>query len=152
MWHIRPDDLTGDAIRALVLEHLAHMHAQTPSESVHALDLSALQRAEVTMYSAWKGPVLGGIGALQRLDARRGELKSMRTTAEARGRGAGRALLRHLVRVARAEGITSLWLETGADDGFVAARSLYRSEGFVECGPFADYADDPLSVFMTRAL
>ena len=152
MWHIRPDDLSGDVTRALVREHLAHMHAQTPSESVHALDLAALQRSGVIVYSAWEGETLGGIGALQRLDARRGELKSMRTTVEARGRGAGRALLRHIMHAARTEGITSLWLETGVEDTFTAARSLYLSEGFVECEPFADYVDDPLSVFMTRSL
>ena len=37
-------------------------------------------------------------------------------------------------------------------DAFVPARSLYQSFGFTYCGPFADYAEDPNSVFMTRTL
>lgn len=152
MWQICPDDLSSEPVRALIAEHLAHMHSQTPAESVHALDVEALQRPGVTMYAVWDGEILGGIGALQRLDAVNGELKSMRTTDAARGRGAGRALLRHIMDAARAEDITSLWLETGVEDGFIAARNLYASEGFVECGPFANYAADPISVFMTRTL
>jgi len=152
MWRIRPDDLTGDAIRALVVEHLAHMHSLSPAESVHALDVSEMRQRGVTMFTAWEGTALGGMAALQRLDMHQGELKSMRTTAAARGRGAGRALLLHILSVARAEGLSSLWLETGAEDEFTAARSLYASEGFTECGPFADYIEDPLSVYMTRTL
>lgn len=152
MWHIRPDDLTGEGIRALVAEHLAHMHSLSPAESVHALGLTAMRKPGLTMFTAWNGTVLGGMAALQRLDAHHGELKSMRTTAAARGRGAGRALLQHIVNVARAEGLVSLSLETGTEYEFAPARALYVSEGFVECGPFADYTDDPLSVFMTRAL
>lgn len=152
MWHIRPDDLTGDAIRALVAEHLTHMRSLSPAESVHALDVTTLQGAGVTMFTAWDGTTLGGMAALKRSDAHRGEIKSMRTTAAARGRGAGRALLRHVLSVARREGLGSLSLETGAEDEFAPARALYASEGFIECGPFAGYREDPLSVFMTRAL
>jgi putative acetyltransferase len=152
VWEIRSDDLSGHAVRALITEHLAHMHSQTPPESVHALDLSALQLPSVMVFTAWNGATLGGMGALQRLDARRGEVKSMRTTGAARGKGAGRALVQHITGVARTEGLTSLWLETGADHNFAAARGLYISEGFRECGPFAGYTDDPLSVFMTREI
>lgn len=152
MWQIRPDDLAGEPIRALVAEHLAHMNSLSPPESVHALDVSGMQQAEFTMFAAWDGAVLGGMGGLLRLDAVRGELKSMRTTDGTRGRGVGRTLLRHIMDVARCEGLASLWLETGAEDEFAPARMLYTSEGFVECGPFAGYATDPLSVFMTRAL
>lgn len=152
MWHIRPDDLTGGATRALVAEHLAHMHSLSPAESVHALDVTAMQNHGVTMFTAWDGTTLGGMAALQRLDVHHGELKSMRSAATARGRGAGRALLQHIMNVARAEGLSSLFLETGAEHEFAPARALYASEGFIECGPFADYDEDPLSVFMTRTL
>lgn len=152
MWRVLPDDLTGDEIRALVTEHLTHMHSLSPAESVHALDVTTLQSPGVTMFSAWDGTSLGGMAALKRLDAHGGEIKSMRTTAAARGRGAGRALLQHIVDVARAEGLVSLSLETGSEEEFLPARALYASEGFVECAPFGDYRADPLSVFMTRAL
>jgi putative acetyltransferase len=35
---------------------------------------------------------------------------------------------------------------------FIAARALYARAGFVICGPFEGYRDDPNSVFMTKAL
>ncbi|WP_203136045.1 GNAT family N-acetyltransferase [Microbacterium sp. JZ31] len=149
---IRTDDLAGSATRALVAQHLAGMHAQTPAESVHALDIDALRDPAITVWSAWIGEELAGVAALKALDAGRGELKSFRTADAFLGRGVARALLRHIVAYARERGLTSLWLETGSDDPFIPARALYRSEGFAECGPFDGYAEDPLSTFMTRAL
>ncbi|MBN9178829.1 MAG: GNAT family N-acetyltransferase [Microbacterium sp.] len=155
------DDLTGAPTRALIAAHLAGMHENSPPESVHALDLGALTAPGITVWSAWRDDDLVGIGALAELDgdgdgdgdgARRGELKSMRVDDRFRGTGAGRALLRHIIAHARARGIQSLWLETGSEDAFIPARALYASEGFVECGPFAAYAPDPLSTFMTRTL
>ncbi len=146
------DDLTGDATLRLIAAHLESMHDLTPAESVHALDAGALADPAVTVWSAWEGEHLVGIGALKQLDPQRGELKSMRVDDRFRGTGAGRALLRNIVDAARQRGIRSLWLETGADEGFLPARRLYESEGFAPCGPFADYRPDPLSVFMTRVL
>lgn len=149
---IRPDDLRDARVRALVTAHQADMYATSPPESVHALGLEVLRDPAITVCTAWEHDVLLGIGALARRDAARGELKSMRVTDEARGTGVGRALLRHLVALARTEGLRSLWLETGAEDAFLPARRLYASEGFVVCGPFDGYTDDPHSVYMTRTL
>ena len=69
-----------------------------------------------------------------------------------RGRGLARRMLDHLVSAAQAEGITRLSLETGSQQGFAPARRLYQTAGFVPCPPFADYRDDPMSVYMTRSL
>lgn len=149
---IRIDDLSGADTRALIAHHHAQMHAQTPAESVHALDVDALRDPAITVWSAWLDGRVAGVAALTQLDAARGELKSFRTADEYLGRGVARALLRRIIADARGRGLTSLWLETGSDDGFVPARALYASEGFVECGPFGGYLDDPLSTFMTRAL
>lgn len=149
---IRIDDLSGADTRALIAHHHAQMHAQTPAESVHALDVDALRDPAITVWSAWLDGRVAGVAALTQLDAARGELKSFRTADEYLGRGVARALLRRIIADARGRGLTSLWLETGSDDGFVPARALYASEGFVECGPFEGYVDDPLSTFMTRAL
>jgi len=146
------DDLTGDPTRRLIAAHLAGMHEITPAESVHALDLGALQGPGITVWSAWLGDDLVGIAALKELDAERGELKSMRVDDRHRGTGAGRALLRHILAEAGARGIRSIWLETGSEDAFLPARALYASEGFVECGPFEGYGPDPLSTFMTRSI
>ena len=149
---IRVDDLSGDATRALITAHLAGMHDTSPPESVHALDLDGLRHPAITFWSAWVDGELAGIGALKRLDAQRGELKSMRVDDRFRGTGVGRALLRHIVQDARERGMTSLWLETGSTAEFLPAKRLYESEGFVECGPFEDYALDPFSIFLTRTL
>lgn len=148
----RVDDLTGEATRALVAHHLVGMHASSPAESVHALDLDGLRGGGVTFWSGWSGADLVVIGALKQLDETNGELKSMRVADAFLGTGAGRAILQHITAEAAARGIRTLWLETGSPDDFLPARSLYESEGFVECGPFADYADDPFSVFMTKTL
>lgn len=149
---IRVDDLSGEATRALITLHLAGMHETSPPESVHALDADDLRHASVTFWSAWIGGELAGIGALKALDGIRGELKSMRVDDRHRGSGIGRALLRHIMDAARERGMTSLWLETGSPDDFVPAQRLYESEGFVPCGPFEGYVEDPFSVFMTCEL
>jgi putative acetyltransferase len=150
--HIRIDDLQGPAIAALLQEHLDAMHAFSPPESVHALDLAALRRPEITFWTAWEGESLMGCGALKQLDAAHAELKSMRTATLHLRKGVARTLLRHIEAAARAKGMTRVSLETGPHAPFAAAQQLYRSEGFVECGPFADYALDEFSLFMTKRI
>ncbi len=149
---IREDDLSGGAVQALLAHHLAEMHAQSPAESVHALDLAGLRHPSIAFWSAWRGDDLAGVGALKDLGDGRGELKSMRVDNRFRGTGVGRALLRHIVAAAQDRGFTSLWLETGGTAEFAPALRLYESEGFTRCAPFDDYVEDPFSVFMMRAL
>ena len=149
---LRLDDLAGAAIQALIARHLAGMHESSPPESVHAFDVERLSEPGVTFWSAWIGDDLAGCGALKRLDALRGEIKSMRVADAYLGRGVGRAILDHIVAEARRAGHTSLWLETGSAPAFVPAIRLYESAGFTRCGPFGAYADDPFSIFMTRTL
>jgi len=150
---IEIDDLSRPAIHALLREHLRNMHALGPPESVHALDLDGLRRPEITFWSAWEdGDTLLGCGALLELDRRHGEVKSMRTPEARRRTGAGRALLMHIIEVARARGYERLSLETGSVAAFVPAHRLYESVGFTRTGPFGAYAEDPNSVFMTLLL
>jgi putative acetyltransferase len=149
---VRPDDLAGEPTRALIMRHLRGMHENSPPESVHAFDVDKLRAPDVSFWSAWIDGEIAGCGALKRLDATRGELKSMRVADAHLGRGVGRAMLEHLVAEARALGLASLWLETGSTQAFNPAIKLYESAGFVRCGPFADYTDDPFCVFMTLAL
>jgi putative acetyltransferase len=92
------------------------------------------------------------MGALKRLDAANGEIKSMRVDDAWLGKGAGRRMLEHIFAEARAAGLRALWLETGSTPAFDPAIRLYRSAGFTPCGPFGDYTEDPFSVFLTRAL
>jgi putative acetyltransferase len=149
---IERDDLSRPAVHALLREHLSEMHAISPPESVHALDLDALRRPDVTFWSVWEGEALVGCGALRALDAAHGEVKSMRTARAHRRRGVARAVLSWIVDEADRRGYTRLSLETGAQPDFAPARRLYASFGFASCGPFGDYVDDPNSVFMTRVL
>lgn len=150
--HIEVDNLTRPEIHALLDEHLQSMHTLSPRESVHALALDGLRQPGITVWSAWEGGLLLGCGALKELDPRHGELKSMRTPAAQRRRGAGRALLAHIVETAQSRAYTRLSLETGATAAFDPARRLYESFGFSYCGPFGDYREDPNSVFMTLDL
>jgi putative acetyltransferase len=149
---IRIDDLGGTEIRALLEEHLRDMHELSPPESVHALDLAKLRDPRITFWTAWSNLELLGCGALKELDARHGEIKSMRTTSARRRHGVGRAMLQHIVSEARSRSYSRLSLETGAMEAFAPARRLYESFGFAYCAPFADYNEDPNSVFMTRTL
>ena len=146
------DDLSRPAVHALLNEHLQHMHTLSPADSVHALDLERLRKPEITFWTAWDGPLLLGCGALKELDATHGEVKSMRTPAALRRRGAARAILAHMIEVARSRGYARLSLETGSTDDFMPAQKLYEQFGFGLCGPFAHYVEDPYSVFMTLRL
>jgi putative acetyltransferase len=107
---------------------------------------------DVTFLSVRDGGALLGVGAIKELDPTHGELKSMHTLSEVRGRGVGRAMLGELLDLARNRGYTRISLETGSVPAFAPARAMYASVGFVECGPFADYVESPHSSFMSLAL
>jgi len=147
---IRVDDLRGSAIVDLLQLHLRSVALHSPPESIHALDLGRLRQADITFWSAWQGSELLGCGALKALDALHGEIKSMRTAPRHLRKGAAAALLRHIIDEARRRRYRRLSLETGSAAAFAPARMLYAKHGFVACGPFADYVEEPYSVFMSR--
>lgn len=149
---IREDDLTGEEIARFLGEHLEEMVAITPPGSVHALDLEALRAPDITFWSAWSGKELLGCGALKELDAKTGEIKSMRTAEMHRGRRVASRILEHIIEEATRRGYDRLHLETGALPAFAPARAFYEHHGFEYRGPFGDYNEDPNSVFMTRKL
>lgn len=145
-------DLSGPEIAEFLAGHLREMHAVSPPESTHALDLAGLRRPEVTVWAVRDGAALVGCGALKELDASHGEIKSMRTAGSHRGRGVASTLLTHLLAEARARDYARLSLETGSFEFFAPARALYGKYGFTYCAPFAHYREDPNSVFMTLTL
>ena len=149
---IRKDDLTGPEVHALLEAHLATMRSLSPPESIHALDLDGLRVPEVTFWTVWQDDALAGCGALKQLSASDGEIKSMHTAAAHRGKGIAEAMLLHILEEARRQRLRRLSLETGSQPGFEPARRLYAKHGFAFCGPFADYEEDPNSVFMTLTL
>jgi putative acetyltransferase len=146
------DDPARPDVYALLDEHLRNMHELSPPESVHALDVSRLKAPDITFWSVREGEQLLGCGALKELSGQHGEIKSMRTPAAMRRKGAGRAVLNHILIEARSRGYKRLSLETGSGEGFAAALKLYESVGFQHCGPFGDYRLDPYSVFLTLDL
>jgi putative acetyltransferase len=149
---IRRDDLSAPAVHALLREHLRSLAQLSPPESMHALDIDALRRPEITFWTAWSGAELLGCGALKELDPAHGEIKSMRTAAAHLRKGVGRAMLAHIVEEARRRSYARLSLETGSTPEFEPAQRLYEAFGFVRCGPFAGYREDPFSVYMNRML
>ncbi len=146
------DDLRGPEIAALLAAHLENSRLWSPPESIHALDLDKLRTPDITFWTLWDAEELLACGALRELDPTSGEIKSMHTAEKHRGRGAGAAMLRHIMAEARKRGHRTLYLETGSPDGFRPAREMYRKAGFVDCGPFGDYMPDPYSVYMRLTL
>jgi putative acetyltransferase len=145
-------DVSDPRVVNLLHSHVTAARAQTAAGSAHALDLAELESPNISLWTIGDDETLMGVGALKRLSADHGEVKSMHTAQSMRRRGAGRAMLRHIIGIARARGMLRLSLETGSWDYFRPARALYRSHGFVECPPFGDYVLDPNSVFMSLDL
>jgi putative acetyltransferase len=150
---IAVDDPGAADVRALLGRHLAFAHDNTPAQDVHALDIAGLLDPAITFFSYrdGAGEVLGA-GAIRQLSHDHAEIKSMHTEAAARGRGIGRAMLDHLLAVARERGCRRVSLETGAMAAFAPARSLYASAGFTPCEPFGDYQAGPSNLFFTLVL
>ncbi|MEK7834465.1 MAG: GNAT family N-acetyltransferase [Acidobacteriota bacterium] len=149
---IKPDDLSGSEIRALLEEHLKNMREISPPESVHALDIVKLRQPDITFWTVWEDGKLLGCGALREIDPKHGEVKSMRTSSAHRRKGVARAMLEHIINQAKLRSYARLSLETGSMTAFEPAQRLYESFGFTCCPPFADYEEDPNSVFMTKEL
>ncbi|MBT1444729.1 GNAT family N-acetyltransferase [Shewanella sp. JM162201] len=149
---IQLDDLSHPAVKSLLLEHLKDMHANSPAESVHALDLAKLKHRDIRFYTLWQDDTLAACGAVKQVDLHSGEIKSMRASKALRGRGFGHAMLMHLESESRRLGFQRLYLETGTADYFLPAQRLYLSHGFEPCPPFGQYQADPYSLFMTKAL
>ena len=152
MMRIIQGDFSHPRVVDLLQIHLTSARAETAPGSAHALDLTALQSPDINFWTIWDDETLLGVGALKRLSADHGEVKSMHTAQAMRGRGVGTAMLRHIIATARTNGMSRLSLETGSMEYFEPARKLYAGFGFEFCPPFGPYREDPNSNFMTLAL
>jgi len=150
--HIVPGDFADPRVIDLLNVHVTSARAETAPGSAHALDLAGLQAPDIDFWAAWEEDALLGVGALKRLTADHGEVKSMHVAQAQRGRGAGGAILVHIIAAARAGGLARLSLETGSWDYFRPAWALYTKHGFVDCAPFGAYRPDPNSRFMSLDL
>lgn len=133
-------DLGEPQVRALVAFHQRAMIEGSPPGASFALDLGGLQAENVSVWAARVGGRIAAIGAMKRLDAARGEIKSMRTHPDFLRRGLAAALLETIIAHARAQGLSVLSLETGSGPDFAAALALYRRRGFVNGPAFGDYS------------
>lgn len=149
---IRQDDLSSEATRDLIRLHLDDMRANSPPEYVFALDLSGLKAPEVTVWTAWVAEQITGIGSLRDLGDKTGGLKSMRTHPQFLRRGGAWALLEHIIRIARARGMTRISWQTGTAPAFEPALALHRRRGFVDGDAFAPYRPSALNQFLHLSL
>jgi putative acetyltransferase len=152
MLRIELDDLSRPSVVALVEEHLRNMYELSPRDQVFAFAASKLKAPDISFWTAWDGELLLGCAALKELSSTQGEIKSMRTPSRLRRTGAGRALLKHIIDVARSRAYGVLFLETGRHPAFLPAQTLYGGAGFKPCGPFGPYRENGNSVFMSLTL
>ncbi|QSF57345.1 GNAT family N-acetyltransferase [Nocardioides sp. zg-1228] len=145
-------DFDDPRLAAFLRAHLDDLAPTAPPESRHALDLAALRGDGVRLWVGTDDGAIVGTAALAALGDGHEELKSMRTEPRVRGTGVASRLLAHALADARARGVGRVSLETGSMEFFAPARRFYARAGFVPCPPFASYADDPLSCFMTLVL
>ena len=120
-----------------------------PPSSNHFLDLDQLAQPDIRLFVARRDGAPLACGAL-RIASDYGEVKRMYVAPAARGEGLGRAILARIESEAQRAGLRVMRLETGNRQ--TEALSLYRSAGYVDCGPFGEYQPDPLSRFMEKRL
>lgn len=136
------------AARLLQSSH-ALMQELFPVEDIYALDIEELCAPDIRFFVARQEARMLGTAALAIRDGY-GEVKSMFTAPEGRGRGVAAALLRRIEDEARSNGLPELKLETGA--ALEAAMRLYARHGFVTCARFGDYAENTTSIYMSKPL
>lgn len=151
-WQIFEGELDREDVRSLLTQHFEEMRAGSPPEACHVLPIDRLKHAGIGFFTLREDGQLLGCGALKRLEAGHGEIKSMRTANAALGRGVGQAMLDHLLSTARTAAMTRISLETGSTEQFAAANRLYEKNGFQRTGAFGDYADTPWTHFYTRGI
>jgi putative acetyltransferase len=149
---IKLGDLHNEKVISLLYEHHKDMLSHSPVESVHALDLKALEQSDITFWSLWNNQDLAGVGALKELDNEHGEIKSMRTSSKYIRKGVAQKLLSHIIEEAKVRSYQKLSLETGTMEVFLPAQQLYQKFGFKICNPFGEYQEDPYSMYMTKEI
>ncbi len=135
---------------ALIAELDAYQDSLYPAEARYALDLDSLAAPNVLFAVARDGDGRAtGCGAIVLCDAY-GELKRMFVRPDVRGSGTARRIVALLESTARVRGCTTILLETGPHS--TEALAFYAKQGYGRCGPYGDYPDHPLSVFMRKQL
>ena len=130
-----------------------HVESAANQDCSHAFGAQRLSQNDIHFFAARDDNAqLMGIAAVKILAPDHGEIKSVRTHDDYLRRGVSRALMAHITKFSKNMGITRLSLETHSTPAYAAARALYERLGYDNCGPFGDYGNDPLSVYMTKEI
>ncbi len=121
-----------------------------PPESNHLVDITKLEKPNVSFFVARNDGAIVGCCALVEAGDGTAEIKRMFVDPQARGLKIGRLMLEALVEFGRQHGVTAIRLETGISQP--EAIGLYHKAGFVDIEPFPPYKPDPLSLFMELKL
>jgi putative acetyltransferase len=137
-------------IERLIDELDAYQKPLYPPESHHGINMQALMQPHVlfAVARALNGQAVGCCAML--LEADYGEVKRMYVSPTARGQGVSRQLLQFLEGQAQLKGHTRFMLQTGNRQP--QALGLYISCGYLPCGPFGLYKEDPHGVFMCKVV
>ena len=140
------------AVVALVAESDTYLEALYPPESNHAESLESLVHRQCAFFVGTidRETVACGAVKISKDDCDYGEIKRVFVRESHRGQQLATAVMACLERHLLGLGITTARLEAGPKQP--AALSFYRSLGYVERGPFGEYKEDPLSVFMEKEL
>jgi putative acetyltransferase len=152
MRHVRiqVEDPASLAARNLIEQLDGYLAGLYPAESNHLLSVEALKQPNVTFITASVDGAVAGCGAFVNQGGEYAEIKRMFVLPEFRGLKLGRRILDELESLARASGLELARLETGVYQS--EALLLYEKAGYQRRGPFGDYPEDPLSVFMEKKL
>ncbi|HEY8460998.1 MAG TPA: GNAT family N-acetyltransferase [Blastocatellia bacterium] len=147
---IQINDPASPAARELIGRLDKYLTDLYPAESNHLLSVEDLQQPGVTFLTASVDGEVVACGAFVNQGGEYAEIKRMFVLPEFRGLKLGRRILEELENLARASGLESARLETGIHQS--EALHLYKNAGYQPRGPFGDYPEDPLSVFMEKKL
>jgi putative acetyltransferase len=147
---IQAGDPVAPASRELIERLDKYLTDLYPAESNHLLSVEDLQQLNVTFLTASVDGEVAGCGAFVNQGGEYAEIKRMFVLPEFRGLKLGRRILEELENLARAIGLKLARLETGIHQA--EALSLYERAGYQRRGPFGDYPEDPLSIFMEKKL
>ncbi len=149
---IQESDPRNMEVVKLLSRYAEECRSAHPPHETYVLDPNSLASPDFMFWIAQIEGKVAGCIALKLLDHRQGEVKSLCVDARYRGHQIGKLLVQHLIKISTSVGLSTLLLETGNMDFFKPARKLYSKFGFLACGRFGDYADDPNSVFMRLKL
>ncbi len=148
--HVALEPVDQPDIIALIDALDAYQGALYPPESNYHLSVAELKQPNV-LFSVVRGSDgrALGCGAVVLLDGY-GELKRMYVSPAERGRGIAKAIITFLEAEASRHCCTILRLETGIHQA--EALALYARSGYARRGRYGEYPEDPLSVFMEKAI